>query len=114
MSNAFSALRKRSLDRDAAYRPTLTITSRRLHDMVEVRLRDNGAGIPAQIRSDIFTPFFTTKPPGEGTGLGLSLCYDIIVNGHGGGIEIDSVEHDFTEVTIRLPLKPDPPPPGQK
>ena len=106
MSNAFSAVRKRRLAAGADYRPILAIRSRRLDNLVEVRLRDNGAGIPADIRSHIFQPFFTTKPPGEGTGLGLSLCYDIIVNGHGGGIEIDSVEKEFTEVTIRLPLAP--------
>ena len=104
MSNAFSAVRKRRLVADVDYRPVLAIRTGRLGNMVEVRLRDNGVGIPADIRSSIFQPFFTTKPPGEGTGLGLSLCYDIIVNGHGGGIEIDSVENDFTEVTIRLPL----------
>jgi len=109
MSNAFSALRKRRLVADADYRPILAIRSRQLDDMVEVRMRDNGSGIPADIRTHIFTPFFTTKPPGEGTGLGLSLCYDIIVNGHGGGIEIDSVENEFTEVNIRLPLASAPP-----
>ena len=69
-----------------------------------MRLRDNGVGVAADILPLIFTPFFTTKPPGEGTGLGLSLCYDIIVNGHRGALEIDSVENDFTEVAVRLPI----------
>ena len=114
MSNAFSAVRKRRLVADADYRPILAISTSRLDTMVEVRLRDNGGGIPTEIRSHIFQPFFTTKPPGEGTGLGLSLCYDIIVNGHGGGIEIDSAENDFTEVTIRLPLAPVPLQPDRK
>lgn len=114
MSNAFSAVRKRRLVAGADYRPILAIRSSRRDDMVEVRLRDNGAGIPADVRSQVFQPFFTTKPPGEGIGLGLSLCYDIIVNGHGGGIEIDSVENDFTEVTIRLPLASAPLRPGHK
>lgn len=109
ISNAFSALKKRHLHSDPGYRPILAITSRRLDRAVEVRMRDNGAGIPKDIRTHIFTPFFTTKPPGEGTGLGLSLCYDIIVNGHGGDIEIESVENDFTEVTIRLPRAAIPP-----
>jgi signal transduction histidine kinase len=72
-------------------------------------MRDNGTGIPADIRPKIFSPFFTTKSPGEGTGLGLSLCYDIIVNAHGGAIEIESEENAFTEVIIRLPLVPVPP-----
>ena len=109
LTNAFSAMKKRMFESDSSYYPSLAITTRRLDQMVEVRMRDNGTGIPADIRPKIFTPFFTTKSPGEGTGLGLSLCYDIIVNAHGGAIEIDSVENDFTEVTIRLPLGPVPP-----
>ena len=109
LTNAFSAMKKRIFESDSSYHPILAITSRRLDQIVEVRMRDNGAGIPADIRPKIFSPFFTTKSPGEGTGLGLSLCYDIIVNAHGGAIEIESVENDFTEVTIRLPLGPVPP-----
>jgi signal transduction histidine kinase len=103
MSNAFYALNKRRSTSDATYKPTISITSRRIDNGVELRFRDNGSGIPAHIRENIFTPFFTTKPTGEGTGLGLSLSYDIIVNGHSGGMEVDSVENQFTELTIRLP-----------
>ena len=114
ISNAFSALKKRQIETNVAYQPTLAITSHRLDQHVEVRLRDNGVGIAASIRPQIFNPFFTTKSSGEGTGLGLSLCYDIIVNAHGGGIEIDSVENDFTEVTVRLPLAAVPPRLGHK
>ena len=114
LTNAFSAMKKRIFESDSSYQPVLAITSRRLNQVVEVRMRDNGAGIPADIRPKIFSSFFTTKSPGEGTGLGLSLCYDIIVNAHGGGIEIDSVENDFTEVTVRLPLAPVPPRLGHK
>lgn len=104
MSNAFYSLKTRRLAAGADYTPTLVVTSRRVGDMAEVRLRDNGVGIPEDIRPSIFTPFFTTKPTGEGTGLGLSLSYDIIVNGHGGGIEVDSRENEFTEFVILLPL----------
>ena len=104
MSNAFYSLKTRRLAAGAGYMPTLVVTSRRVGDMAEVRLRDNGVGIPEDIRPSIFTPFFTTKPTGEGTGLGLSLSYDIVVNGHGGGIEVDSRENEFTEFVIRLPL----------
>ena len=109
LTNAFSAMKKRIFESGSSYYPSLAITTRRVDQMVEVRMRDNGTGIPEDIRPKIFSPFFTTKSPGEGTGLGLSLCYDIIVNAHGGAIEIDSVENDFTEVIIRLPLAPVPP-----
>ena len=106
LTNAFSAMKKRIFESDPDYSPMLTVTTRRLTQEVEVRMRDNGTGIPADIRPKIFSPFFTTKSPGEGTGLGLSLCYDIIVNAHGGAIEIESEENAFTEVIIRLPLAP--------
>jgi len=67
-------------------------------------VRDNGDGIPENIREKIMQPFFTTKPTGEGTGLGLSLSYEIVVNGHGGIIEIDSKEGEYTEFIIKLPI----------
>ena len=102
-SNAFSALKKRRLASDADYQPTLEIRSRRLDGAVEVSLRDNGVGIAADVRPHIFTPFFTTSAPDEGTGLGLSLCYDIIVNAHKGGLEVDSMENEFTRFSIHLP-----------
>ncbi len=102
-SNAFGALKKRRLASGADYQPMLEIKSRRLDRGVEVILRDNGVGIAEQVRPHIFTPFFTTGAPGEGTGLGLSLCYDIIVNAHKGSIEVASVENEFTLFTIHLP-----------
>ena len=70
---------------------------------MEIRIRDNGTGIPAEVRDKLFNPFFTTKPPGEGTGLGLSLSYDIIVKQHGGSIEVDTQPGEFTEFKIVLP-----------
>jgi signal transduction histidine kinase len=73
---------------------------------VEIRVRDNGTGIPADIRDKLFQPFFTTKPTGEGTGLGLSISYDIVVQEHGGAIAIDSRPGEFTEFTLRLPRNP--------
>ena len=72
-------------------------------DKVEIRIRDNGTGIPEEVKAKMFNPFFTTKPAGEGTGLGLSLSYDIIVKQHGGTIEVDTKPGDFTEFTIVLP-----------
>jgi signal transduction histidine kinase len=72
-------------------------------EAVEVRVRDNGTGIPREIRDQLFQPFFTTKPTGEGTGLGLSISWDIVTQQHGGSIEVDSEPGEFTEFTIRLP-----------
>jgi signal transduction histidine kinase len=71
--------------------------------MVEVRVRDNGTGIPPEIRDKLFQPFFTTKPTGEGTGLGLSISYDIVTQQHGGTITVESELGSYTEFTIRLP-----------
>jgi GAF domain-containing protein len=102
--NAFYAATKRQ--RDAAepdFRPTLKVTTFDLGAAVEIRIRDNGTGIPAEIRDKLFQPFFTTKPTGEGTGLGLSISWDIVTQQHGGTIEVDSVSGEFTEFTIRLP-----------
>ena len=70
---------------------------------MEIRIRDNGAGIPADVREKMFNPFFTTKPAGEGTGLGLSMTHDIIVKQHGGRIEVDTEPGAFTEFIITLP-----------
>ena len=83
--------------------PTLKVATRDLGDAVEIRVRDNGIGIPAEIRDKLFQPFFTTKPTGEGTGLGLSISYDIVTQQHGGTITVDSQVGEFTEFTIRLP-----------
>jgi signal transduction histidine kinase len=77
--------------------------TRELGDTVEVRVRDNGTGIPPQIQDQLFQPFFTTKPTGEGTGLGLSISWDIVTQQHVGTITVDSRECEFTEFTIRLP-----------
>jgi len=88
---------------EAEFQPTLTVATRDLGDAVEVRVRDNGIGIPDEIRDKLFQPFFTTKPTGEGTGLGLSISYDIVTQQHGGTIAVDSRVGEFTEFTIRLP-----------
>ena len=70
---------------------------------MEIRIRDNGIGIPPEVKDKIFNPFFTTKPAGEGTGLGLSISHDIIVKQHGGSIEVDTKPGEFTEVRVVLP-----------
>jgi signal transduction histidine kinase len=84
-------------------RAVLTAKTKNLGDRVEIRIRDNGTGIPSEVREKLFNPFFTTKPAGEGTGLGLSISHDIIVKQHSGSIEIESQPGEFTEVRIVLP-----------
>jgi len=102
--NSFYAAEKRRREAaDAAFRPVLKVATRNLGNEVEVRVRDNGIGIPTEVRDKLFQPFFTTKPTGEGTGLGLSISYDIVTQQHGGTITVDSRVGEFTEFTIRLP-----------
>jgi signal transduction histidine kinase len=105
-SNGFYAARKRrNTVAEPGFEPTLKATTRDLGDAVEICVRDNGIGVPAEIRDKLFQPFFTTKPAGEGTGLGLSLSYDIIVKQHGGQLTVDSRPNDFTEFQITLPRR---------
>ncbi len=102
--NGFYAANKRLRENgDGAFRPTLIVATSELGNAIEVRVRDNGTGIPPDIRDKLFQPFFTTKPTGEGTGLGLSISYDIVTQQHGGTIEVESEVGEFTEFTIRLP-----------
>jgi signal transduction histidine kinase len=104
IGNGFYAATKRARGNgEAAYRPTLQVSTRDLGEAVEIRVRDNGTGIPPESRDKLFQPFFTTKPTGEGTGLGLSISWDIVTQQHGGSIEVDSQPGEFTEFTIRLP-----------
>ena len=104
ISNGFYAASKRKADTNGNdYEPTLGATTRSLGDSVEIRIRDNGTGIPSEVKEMIFNPFFTTKPAGEGTGLGLSISHDIIVKQHGGSIEVDTQPGAFTEFRIVLP-----------
>jgi signal transduction histidine kinase len=103
-SNGFYAASKRARETgDATFTPTLNIRTRDLGDAVEIRIRDNGIGIPPEVRDKLFQPFFTTKPTGEGTGLGLSISYDIVTQQHGGSIEVESEVGAFTEFIVRLP-----------
>ncbi len=103
-SNGFYAADKRRREADDPnFKPALKVTTRDLGASVEIRVRDNGTGIPPEFRDKLFQPFFTTKPTGEGTGLGLSISWDIVTQQHGGMIEVDSVAGEFTEFTIRLP-----------
>ena len=104
ISNGFYAATKRkALAISDGYEPTLAAATKNLGDRVEISIRDNGTGIPPEVREKMFNPFFTTKPAGEGTGLGLSLSHDIIVKQHSGSIEIDTQPGEFTEFRIVLP-----------
>jgi two-component system NtrC family sensor kinase len=103
-SNGFYAARERQrTDATPGFEPTVKVSTRDLDGAVDIRVRDNGIGIPAEIRDRLFQPFFTTKPPGEGTGLGLSMSYDIITQQHGGTISVDSKVGEYSEFTVRLP-----------
>jgi signal transduction histidine kinase/ligand-binding sensor domain-containing protein len=103
-TNAFYATHQKQKVLNGAYKPLVSVTTTATDTMVEIRVQDNGTGIPDSIKEKIMQPFFTTKPTGEGTGLGLSLSYDIVVKGHGGTIAIDSKEQEYTTFTIKLPL----------
>jgi GAF domain-containing protein len=104
ISNGFYAATKRKAETNGGdYEPKLAAATRNLGDSVEIRIRDNGTGIPPEVKEKMFNPFFTTKPVGEGTGLGLSLSYDIIIKQHAGSIEVDTQPGEFTEFRIVLP-----------
>jgi GAF domain-containing protein len=105
IGNGFYAVEKRRRQEGEAFRPTVKVTTDDLPDAVEIAIRDNGIGIPAQYREKLFQPSFTTKPTGEGTGLGLSISYDIVTQQHGGTITVDSAPGQFTEFRIRLPRR---------
>jgi two-component system, NtrC family, sensor kinase len=104
ISNGFYAATKRNAEvKGGDHEPTLAAATRNLGDRVEIRIRDNGTGIPDDVKEKMFDPFFTTKPAGEGTGLGLSISHDIIVKQHGGSIEVDTEPGEFAEIRAILP-----------
>ena len=103
IANGFYATAKRQAAAGPDFEPTLSAATQNLGDRVEIRIRDNGTGIPPDVREKMFNPFFTTKPAGEGTGLGLSLSHDIVVKQHAGSIAVDTEPGKFTEFKIVLP-----------
>jgi signal transduction histidine kinase len=106
ISNGFYAVTKRKADNgDAGFEPMVKATTLGRPDHVEIRIRDNGTGIPPEVKDKMFNPFFTTKPAGEGTGLGLSMSHDIVVKQHGGTLDVDTTPGSFTEFIITLPRK---------
>jgi signal transduction histidine kinase len=104
ISNGFYAVaRRKSEHGDSGFEPVLSAATRNLGNAIEIRIRDNGTGITAEVKDKMFNPFFTTKPAGEGTGLGLSMSHDIIVKQHGGTIDVETEPGRFTEFRIVLP-----------
>jgi len=104
-NNAFYAVNQKQKAAGADYKPEVTVSTSIEKNNMVIKVKDNGNGIPDAIKDKIMQPFFTTKPTGEGTGLGLSLSYDIVVKGHGGTITVDTKENEFTEFIVSLPLK---------
>ncbi len=102
-NNAFYSVAEKMKQQNGAYEPTVSVSTKKTGDKVEIRVADNGTGIPKKALDKIFQPFFTTKPTGQGTGLGLSLSYDII-KAHGGEIRILSEEGEGAEFIINLPI----------
>ena len=106
ISNGFyAAIKRKGQAANGDFEPILAAATRNLGDRVEIRIRDNGTGIPPEVKDKMFNPFFTTKPAGEGTGLGLSISHDIIVKQHSGSISVDTEPGSFTEFKITLPRK---------
>lgn len=104
INNAFYVVDKKAKEEQEGYQPMVEVITKKRSDSIEIRVKDNGPGIPEQVRDKIFQPFFTTKPTGSGTGLGLSLSYDI-VKAHGGELKVESTESEGTEFIIQLPFK---------
>jgi two-component system NtrC family sensor kinase len=103
-NNAFYAVNQKAKTAGSGYKPEVIVITYAENGQVVIKVKDNGIGIPDSIKEKIMQPFFTTKPTGEGTGLGLSLTYDMVVKGHGGSIEVNTKENEFTEFIIHLPL----------
>ena len=110
INNAFYAVTEKKKAPQSAsgggveYEPTVTVTTKNLGNKVEIRVADNGNGIPQKVLDKIFQPFFTTKPTGQGTGLGLSLSYDIVTKGHGGELKVETKEGEGSTFIIQLPI----------
>ena len=104
LTNAFYAVNQKKQSNIAGYEPTVSISTKKVIDKVEIKVSDNGNGIPQKVLDKVFQPFFTTKPTGQGTGLGLSLSYDIITKGHGGELRVETKDGEKTTFIIILPV----------
>lgn len=104
ITNAFYAVNEKKHLHPENYEPRVKVSTKKYPDRVEVRVADNGMGVPQKVLDKIFQPFFTTKPTGQGTGLGLSMSYDIITKGHGGSLKVNTLEGEYAEFVISLPV----------
>jgi signal transduction histidine kinase len=104
INNAFYTVNEKRKQVSNGYEPMVTVTTKKINDKIEISVKDNGSGIPQKVLDKIFQPFFTTKPTGQGTGLGLSLSYDIITKGHDGEINVNTNEGKGAEFIISLPV----------
>ncbi|HET6722174.1 MAG TPA: ATP-binding protein [Chitinophagaceae bacterium] len=104
ITNAFYAVTEKKKLYPEGYEPTVTLSTKKGDKKIEIKVKDNGTGIPQKALDKIFQPFFTTKPTGQGTGLGLSLSYDIVTKGHGGELKVETMEGEYTEFSIILPV----------
>jgi two-component system, NtrC family, sensor kinase len=104
-NNAFYSVNEKKKQHNAAFQPTVEVTTRRHDSMIETSVKDNGIGIPRNAVDKIYQPFFTTKPTGHGTGLGLSLSYEIITKGHGGQLTVDTKEGEYAKFVVQLPVR---------
>ena len=104
ITNAFYAVMEKKKLLPAGYEPTVTVSTKKIDNKIIVNVKDNGTGIPQKALDKIFQPFFTTKPTGQGTGLGLSLSYDIVTKGHGGEIKVETKEGEYTGFSVILPV----------
>jgi signal transduction histidine kinase len=105
INNAFYTVNEKAKQGMEGYSPTVIVSTLKQENGIEISVKDNGNGVPQAIKDKIFQPFFTTKPTGQGTGLGLSLAYDIVTKGHGGIIEVESTAGVGTEFVMHLPAK---------
>lgn len=103
ITNAFYAVNEKKKQEPEEYEPMVEVSTKNIGNTIEIKVEDNGNGMPEHIKEKVFQPFFTTKPTGKGTGLGLSLSYDI-VNAHGGELKVKSTEGEGTEFKIILPF----------
>ena len=104
LNNAFYSVNEKKKYMDGTFEPTVSVSTKRSGNKIEISVKDNGTGIPQKVLDKIYQPFFTTKPPGEGTGLGLSLSYDIITKGHGGELKVETKEGEGSMFIIQLPI----------
>jgi signal transduction histidine kinase len=104
ITNAFYAVMEKKKLRPEGYEPTVTVSTKKMDNKIIVNVKDNGTGIPQKTLDKIFQPFFTTKPTGQGTGLGLSLSYDIVTKGHGGELKVETKEGEYTGFSVILPV----------